>query len=433
MLETAIAGSIRRHVAIALGVIVLLLGGLTLWAARTTINSAVIAPGRVVVESNSKQVQHQDGGIVKEIHVREGGVVQAGELLVRLDDAVVRANLTIIGQQLDEALAQEARLIAERDGTPDLLVPAALQDRQGQPDLDRIIAGQNALMQARRQSLQGREQQLSEQIAQFENQIGGLEIQRDAKAEEIRLIDEELEALEGLFAKGLLPRSRLVALRRDKAKLEGDRGNFIARTAQVQEAISERRIMILQLSDDRLTEVLEQLQTVRATIAQLTEEKIAVADRLHRNEIRAPRTGYVHQLAVHTIGGVVRPGETLMLIVPQEDLLVIEAQVRPTDIDQLRADQPATIRLTGFDLRTTPELNAHVQIVTADLIEDEVTKTAYYRTRLALDEGELAKLNGQELIAGMPVDAFIRTDARTVLSFLVEPLTEQIAHAFREG
>ena len=393
--------------------------------------SAVVASGTVVVESNSKQVQHREGGIVREITVRDGDVVQAGDLLIRLDDTVTRANFTVVLKQLDELYAQEARLVAERDDSE--LIEFAAKDGAvlGAPQ-SLIEDSQIRLMEARRTSLRGRKQQLGEQIRQLEQQIEGVEVQLRAKKTEIALVEEELVVLEGLLESQLVGKTRVTTLRREKAELEGDLGSLISQAAQAQEAISERKIQILQIEADARAEVLELLQEVRSRIAQLEEQKIAAEDELSRVEIRAPRSGYVHQLAQHTLGGVVGPGETLMLIVPKEDLLVVEARIQPTDIDQLSPHQQATLRFPSFDQRTTPELKASLLTVSADLTMDEVSGLSYYTARLTIPEAELAKLNGKRLVPGMPVEAFLKTDDRTVLSYLVKPVSDQIAHALKE-
>ena len=426
-----LASSIRKHLVFALALAVVLVGGVGGWAANTEISGAVVASGTVVVESNSKQVQHREGGIVREITVRDGDVVQAGDLLIRLDDTVTRANYTVVTKQLDELYAQQARLLAERDDA-DFIVFSPKDGTVAVAPQSVIEDSQIRLMEARRNSLRGRKQQLGEQIRQLEQQIEGVEVQLNAKKTEISLVEEELGVLQKLLEDKLVGKTRVTTLRREKAKLEGDLGGLISQAAQAQEAISERKIQILQIEADARAEVLELLQEVRSRIAQLEEQKIAAEDELSRVEIRAPRSGYVHQLAQHTLGGVVAPGETLMLIVPKEDLLVVEARIQPANIDQLSPRQQATLRFPSFDQRTTPELKARLLTVSADLTMDEVSGLSYYTARLTIPEAELAKLNGKHLVPGMPVEAFLKTDDRTVLSYLVKPVSDQIAHALKE-
>ncbi|GAA0770859.1 HlyD family type I secretion periplasmic adaptor subunit [Roseibium denhamense] len=417
--------TVRNHLLFALFVVVFIVGGIGLWATVTEIAGAVVSSGTVVVESNVKQVQHREGGIVKNIQVKNGDTVAAGDLLIALDDTVTRANLAVITKQLTELTAQELRLEAERDNLSEIIWP----DGRTVGDIE---LGQQLLLEARRNSTDGRKNQLEEQIRQFNKQTEGLEAQVTAKDSEIELIAEELADLDNLLSKQLVPKSRVTALRRETARLRGEYGDLIAQIARTKEAISERRIQILQIEESYRAEVLEQLQEVRSRIAQLEEQKIAAEDELTRVEIVAPRDGYVHQLSVHTIGGVIAPGETVMSIVPREDQLIVEAQVRPVDIDQMAPGQAARVRFPSFDQRTTPELNATLLTVSADLTEDERTGMSFYTARLVIDDAELGKLGQQALVPGMPVETFLQTGDRTVLSYLVKPITDQIAHAMRE-
>lgn len=429
--DSYLAHSIRNHLLLALTLAFLLVGGVGGWAALTEISGAVVAAGTVVVESNIKKVQHREGGIVREIAVRDGDTVKAGDLLIRLDDTVTRANLTVVLNQLDELSAQRARLLAERDGTELIEFTPTVGAIVGTAPTV-IEDSQIRLMDARRNSLRGRKQQLGEQIRQIEQQIAGLDAQRRATVSEIELIDAELVDLENLLESQLVSKTRVTALRREKAQLQGEQGGLTSQIAQAHESISERKIQILQIEEESRAEVLELLQEVRSRIAQLEEQKIAAEDELARVEIRAPRSGYVHQLAMHTLGGVAGPGETLMLIVPKEDLLVVEARVQPTNIDQLSPDQPSTLRFPNFDQRTTPELNARLLTISADLSLDEVSGLRYYTVRFIIPEAELAKLNGKRLVPGMPVEVFIKTGSRSVLSYLVKPVRDQFAHALKE-
>ena len=429
----SVTTSLRRHLIWAFVVIAGLAGGLGTAAALVEISGAVIAPGNIVVETNLKRVQHQEGGIVEAIHVREGQSVESGDLLVQLDGTISKANLTVVTTRLRELQAQEARLMAERDGQETLIVPEALADLRADPAVAAILQGQRSLLDARRASRAGRSAQLNEQIKQFREQITGLTSQRTAKAEEIELVTKELSDLSSLVEKRLIQQSRITALKRDEARLKGEHGGFTSQIAQVEQSISERKIQILQIDEEMRAEVVEQLPEVRGEIAQLIEQRVAALEELRRLEIRAPSAGYVHQLAVHTVGGVVAAGEDLMQIVPHEDVLVVEARVAPNDIDQLGPAQEAVVRFPGLDQRTTPELSARILTVSADLIEDPMDGTRYYEARLALAEEEIAKLGDTRLVPGMPVEAFVQTGDRTILSFLLKPLSDHLAHAFREG
>ncbi|WP_229006287.1 HlyD family type I secretion periplasmic adaptor subunit [Roseibium aggregatum] len=347
--------------------------------------------------------------------------------MIRLDDTVTRANLAVVTKQLTDLTAQELRLAAERDDLRTIEWP-----EQRIASLGDVERGQQLLLEARQNSKEGRKNQLEEQIRQFNKQTEGLEAQVAAKTSEIELIGEELGDLGGLLDKQLVSKSRVTALRREKSRLDGEYGDLIAQIARTRESISERHIQILQIEETYRAEVLENLQEVRSRIAQLEEQKIAAEDELTRVDILAPRNGYVHQLAVHTIGGVIAPGETIMQIVPREDQLIVETQVRPVDIDQMSPGQHARVRFPSFDQRTTPELNAELLTISADLNQDERTGMSFYVARLVIDESELTKLGDQALVPGMPVETFLQTGDRTVLSYLVKPIRDQIAHALRE-
>jgi len=418
---------VRGHLYFASLVTVFVVFGIGGWATFMEISGAVVSSGTVVVESNIKQVQHREGGIVRDIKVKDGDLVESGDLLISLDDTVTRANLAVITKQLRELTAQELRLESERDDIQTIDWPADRIESLG--DIER---GQQLLLEARQNSKEGRKNQLEEQIRQFNQQTQGLEAQVTAKDIEIELIAEELVDLEKLLEKNLTPKSRVTALRREKARLQGEYGDLIAQIARTKEAISERQIQILQIEESYRAEVLEQLQEARSRIAQLEEQKIAAEDELTRVEILAPRNGFVHQLSVHTIGGVIAPGETVMQIVPREDQLIVEAQVQPVDIDQLAPGQEARVRFPSFDQRTTPELTAKLLTVSADLTEDERSGMSYYVAKLVIDDEELQKLGSQTLVPGMPVETFLQTGDRTILSYLVKPVTDQIAHAMRE-
>ena len=424
--------SIRRHLWGAGLFFCALLAFLIGWFAWMQISGAVIAPGAIVVESNVKTLRHKEGGIVAEIFVRNGDVVQAGDLLLRLDDAVTRANLAVVRQQLDELVATEARLIAERDNAADIVFPESLTRRASDAEISRILTGQRQLREARLAGLVGRTDQLHEQINQLDSQIDNLEVQAEAKAEEIGLIDLELVGLEQLLENDYVATNRVLAVRRDKTRLRSEHGALLAEAARTELEISERRIQILQLQEDYRAETLQRLQETRSEIARLAEQKAASADQLSRMDIRAPSSGFVHQLNVHTKGSFISPAEPVLLIVPNEDALIIETQVSPTDVDQIFMGQQATIRLSGLNQRTTPELTGQVVTISAETSLDEGTGLRFFTVRLRFLEGEREKIGGNILMPGMPVDALIQTGERTILSYLIKPIRDQIAHAMRE-
>jgi HlyD family secretion protein len=421
----------------------LLLGGTTVacflafgvggWAVTTELAGAVIAPGSLVVDSNVKKVQHPTGGVVGVLRVREGDHVKAGDVVVRLDDTQTRANLAIITKSLDELAARQARNEAERDGADKVAFPAELQARIAHPDVARVVGGEQKLFEMRRSSRKGQVAQLRERIGQIAEQIQGLRDQVTAKQREVALIGEELKGVRDLWQKNLIQISRVTALERDAARLEGERGALASSMAQAKAKITETELQVLQIEQDLRAEVSKELGEIRGKMSELAEKKIAAEDLLKRVDIRAPQDGIVHQMAVHTVGGVIAPqGEPIMLIVPEADALTVEARVAPQDIDQLRVGQTAVLRFSAFNQRTTPELNGSVSRISADVVQDAKTGASYYTIRMSVPDGELARLDGRRLVPGMPVESFIQTGERTVISYLTKPLTDQLAKAWRE-
>jgi HlyD family secretion protein len=430
--ENGTRSSIRAHLLAIAAATVVLVGGIGVMGASTELAGAIIASGALVVESNVKKVQHPTGGIVGELLVRDGAHVKAGDLLVRLDETAAQANVAMVSKSLAELWARQARLEAERDAVDEVEFPAELIAAAQDPEIRRVVTGERRLFELRREAQQGQKAQLRERIAQYQDEVRGFTEQAAAKKKEIEFIQKELEGVRDLWSKSLIPITRLTALERDGARLEGERGLLIATIAQAKGKISEIELQIIQVDQNARSEVAKELADIRAKIAELVERRVTAIDQLQRIDIRAPQAGVVHQLAVHTKGGVVAAGEQLMLIVPEADDLIVEARVAPHNIDQLKADQPATLRFPGFNQRATPELNGRVSRIAADVIEDPRTNQPYYLVRVTIAEGEIERLNGLKLVPGMPVEAFIRTDERTMLSYLLKPLTDQARRAFRE-
>jgi HlyD family secretion protein len=423
--------SIQRHLLGGLAVVALLAGGVGGLAATTELSGAVIAPGSLVVDSNVKKVQHPTGGVVGELRVRDGDKVQAGDIVVRLDETITQANLAIVVKSLNELQARLARLEAERDNVDSIRFPAELLARASDPDAARSMTGERNLFEFRRSARAGQKAQLRERIAQLKEEIQGLTGQVAAKKRETELIGQELEGVRDLWRKNLVQIQRVTALERDAARLEGERGQLIAATAQAKGKISEIELQILQIDQELRSEVAKDLREAQGKIAELVERKVAAEDQLKRIDIRAPQKGMVHQSTVHTVGGVITAGEAIMLIVPEADVLTVEAKLAPQDIDQVRVGQSAALRFSAFNQRTTPELNGVVSRVSADLTTDQRTGAAYYVVRITLSESEIGRLDGLRLVPGMPVEAFIRTGERTVLSYVTKPFTDQINRAFR--
>ena len=424
--------SIRRHLYVGVALAALLAGGVGGLAAATDISGAVIAQGLLVVDSNVKKVQHPTGGVVSELRVRDGDLVKAGDVVVRLDDTITQANLAIVVKSLNELYARQARLEAERDNAPSINFPKELLEQTSNPDMARTVNGEKNLFELRRTALAGQKAQLKERISQLGEEIQGLTAQASAKKREIELIQKELGGVRDLWRKNLVPIQRVTALERDAARLEGERGQLIASTARTKGKIAETELQIIQLDQDLRSEVAKELRELQAKIAELVERKVAAEDLLKRIDIRAPQDGYVHQLDVHTVGGVVKAGDVLMLIVPEGDPLQVEAKVAPQDIDQIKLGHRAMLRFSAFNWRTTPQLNGTVTRISPDLTADQRTGVQFYTIRIKVPDEEIARLKGLRLVPGMPVEAFVQTRQRTMLSYLTKPLTDQVMRAFKE-
>lgn len=424
--------AIRRLNVLGFSAAAVMFGGIGGWAATASLSGAVIAPGGIVVESNVKKVQHQSGGIVGEILVKDGDPVEAGQVVIRLDDTVTRATLGIVRSQLDELSAREARLLAERDGSPAISFPAAMALRAAEPSVAAALAGEEKLFESRREARTGQRAQLRERVTQIGEEIAGLTAQLEAKQGEIGFIREELAGVSDLYKKNLIPIIRYMQLQRDHARLNGERGQFVAEIARSRGKISEIELQIIQLDQDFRTEVLRELRDAQGKIAEIRERVVAAEDQLKRIDIRAPQSGLVHQLSVHTVGGVIANGETIMQIVPRSDALVVEAKVAPQDIDQVAVGSVAAVRIMAGNQRTMQDLRAVLTHVSADLTREPQTGATYYLVRAALDPDATSRLGDLKLVPGMPADAFIQTQPRTPLQYLLRPLEDQVARTFRE-
>ena len=424
--------SVWRYVIAGVFITLFMFGGIGVWAARTEIAGAVIAPGVVVVETNVKKVQHPSGGVVGEIHVKNGTRVEAGDLLLKLDETQTRASRQMIAKQIDQLSAREARLKAERDDAQSFAPPASMAARMNDPEIAEILNGETALFRSRRNSITGQIEQLAERARQFDNEATGIRAQIAAKKEEIRLIVTELDGLAELEAKQLVTTTKIAALRREKARLEGELGQYEAALAQAGGRKAEVALQIVRLQQEMKTDVVRELRETQTKIAEFTERLIAADDLLRRVEIRAPQSGIVHQLSVFTVGGVVNPSEPILLIVPEGDRLVVEARIAPKDIDQLHRGQKTSIHFTAFDQHLTPRLEGELISISPDLMRDPVSGEPYFNARIAIAEEELHKLGRGRLQPGMPADVQIKTTDRTALSYLVKPLADQATRAFRE-
>lgn len=407
-----------------------LIVGCGTWAATASLNGAVIAQGSVVVDRHAKKVQHRDGGIVAAINVRNGQRVAAGETLIRLDDTQTRAELAIVRSQLVELSGRKVRLTAERDGQETITYPADFTAQGGDAAL--VLSGETRLFKENLATRKSQKEQLGLRIQQLGEETAGLVRQRDAKANELKLIRKELEQVAELQKKALTPISRLFSMQREATRLDGEHGALMSQIARVAGQIAELNLQILSVDQTARGEAQRELRGIEARFAELTEREGAAKDRLTRMELKAPQGGIVHELTAHTVGGVITSAEPVLLIVPEDEALNIEARMSPLDIDQLAIGQPARLRFSAFNSRTSEELPGRIVHVSADVTTDAKNGQSFYSTRIELDQAGRAKLGDLKLVPGMPVEVFVATAERTALDYLAKPFLDQLARAFKE-
>lgn len=415
---------------LALGILV---GGLGLWAVKTRLAGAIVSSGVIEVQSNRQVVEHPDGGVVGEIFVRDGDVVASGDLLLRLDDTFLSSEQTIVESQLFDLLARRARLEAERDGLTSEELAARLAEVQKEYDIDPdLIAGQQNLFDARLETLSKQDEQLRKQLVQIESEIAGTQAQLVSLRRQTELIAAELKDQQSLLSRGLTQNSRVLALQREEASLTGEIGKLEASVARLKGQIASTEIKIVELTATRREEAITTLRDVQAQVAELWERRLSLAERLARLEIRAPVSGTVYGSQVFALQSVIQPGEPMMYVVPQDTPLLVAARVDAIHVDQLHVGQSVALRFPAFNQRETPELEGQVNNVSADTFTDEQSGFTFYRAEVVLNDGEIDRLNGQELLPGMPVETLIKTDERTPLSYLVKPMADYFNRAFRE-
>lgn len=427
--------SARTPLTIGMVALVILIGGFGTWATLTEISGAIIASGKIEVDSNRQVVQHPDGGVVKEILVDEGDFVEAGQTLIRLDSTLLMSRIVVAEGQLFEMMARRGRLEAERDGTDaiqfdeELLAEAATNT-----EVAEITAGQRRLFKARQESLDREIEQMQKRRGQIQDQIIGIEAQQEALETQLILIVDELEDQQSLLEKGLAQASRVLALRREEASLSGRAGELASVKAQAEGRITEIDIEIIKLDTRRREEAITRLRDLQYTELELVEQRNTAREHLSRLELNAPVSGIVYGLRVFTERSVIRPADPVLFLVPQDRPLIIAAQVPTIHVDQVFAGQTVSLRFSALDQRETPELFGEVMTLSADAFEDEATGAPYYRAEIALNEGEAKKLpEGVVLIPGMPVETYLRTSDRSPMAYLVKPFTDYFTKAFREG
>ncbi|MBR1092293.1 HlyD family type I secretion periplasmic adaptor subunit [Bradyrhizobium manausense] len=425
--------SLRRHIIATLVSVSFLVLGAGGWAATAKLSGAVIAEGSLVVDSSTKKVQHPTGGIVAQLNVQEGDKVKAGDVLLRLDPTQTQSSLAIVVQSLNELRARKARLIAERDDQQSIAFPQDLKNESAKhPEVAQLLVSEQRFFELRAAARAGQKAQLREKIKQLQLQVEGQTRQATAKQKETDLVTRELIGVRDLYSKGLIQLPRLTQLERDDARLEGEYGQLMSSVAEARGKMVETELQIIQVDQDLRSEDAKDLHETESKIAEQTEKRIAAEDLLNRIDIRAPADGIVYQLTAHTVGGTVDKGEPIMMIVPVNDRLTVEARIPPKSIDQVHVGQRSNLRFTAFNQRTTPEIFGSVSLVAADAATDQKSGASYYTIRIEISPEELAKLGEVKLVPGMPVEAFVQTDARTMASYLVKPIADQLTRAFRE-
>ncbi len=415
-----------------LGVSVLV-GGFGVWAAMSQIGGAIVAQGRIEVERNRQVIQHPDGGVVQEILVGEGRSVSAGDVLVRLDATDLVSELAVVEGQLFEVLARRGRLDAERDGVETLVFDRLLVESKN-PVAAELMEGQRRLFEARLVSARSEIEQLTKQKDQIADEIDGIMAQEKAASIQLGFITEELTNQQALLDRGLTEASRVLALNREMANLTGQSGQLAAMRASSESRITELDIAILRIETDRREQAITTLRDLQFNEIELAEQRRQILNQLDRLDIRAPVSGVVYDLRVFGPRAVIRAAEPVLYIVPQDRPLVISAQVKPQDIDEVLLGQEVRVRLSAFNQRTTPELRGRVEQVSADAFTDEASLISYYRAQVALLDGETDRLpNGQTLIPGMPVEVFFNTSERTPVEYLLKPIADYFARSFRES
>lgn len=420
----------RRRLLMGLVLTALLVGGLGGWGAVASISSAVIAPGLIVVDGHGKKVQHPTGGVIGEILVKGGSKVEAGEVVIRLDPTQTRAALGVVTSQQVQLEGRRARLAAERDQAK--AVTFAKGYIESSAEAADIAQSEQRLYAARISAKEGQKSQLAERIGQFRKEIEGLQSQLLAKETEVKLVTEEYERVNDMYKKQLTPITRVLTAERDVTRLQGEQGALVSNVARAKGQISETEVQIISLDQTMQSESMKELREVEARLAELAERRNAAQDQLDRIDIKAPRSGVVHELQVHTVGGVIQPAETLMTIIPSDDKLAVEVRIAPTDIDQVTIGQKATLRFSAFNQRTTPEFIGEIQQIAGDLTKEPQTGVSYYVARIAISEEHQDDVRALKLVPGMPVETFVETGSRTAISYLFKPFSDQISRAFRE-
>lgn len=422
----------RTVVALGYAIIIVLIFGTLSWAAFARLDSAVVGQATVGYETRRKVVQHLEGGMIQTIATKEGNQVQEGEILFRLDDTQAKANLEVVRNQADALLAQEARLTAERDGADKISFPAAILSRANNPSVRKVLDDQEAQFRERKASIDGQIGILEGRVTQYQSEINGLRVERESAQKQLNFIQDELGGVRDLAEKGLIPKTRWLQLEREAARLDGVVGRNEAESSKAQNSMAEMKMQIQQTKQKQREEVAAQLLDTRQKLNDINEKLRVAEDVFRRLDITSPRAGVVQNVRVNTVGAVVRPGEPLAEVVPLNDELIVEAQISPTDIDRIKPGEQAEVRFPNFHARATPVVMGHISVVSRDRMTDEVTKMPYFLVQIAIRDTDIPQEMKGRLTAGMPAEVVVATGERTVLQFLVSPLTDVFAKTFRE-
>jgi HlyD family type I secretion membrane fusion protein len=402
------------------------------WAALVPLESALLAPGVIVVESHRKVVQHLEGGIVRQVLVGDGQYVAAGQPLVRLDDTQARASLDLLRGEGDGLAAREARLAAERDGRDRIEFPAGLSARQSDPKVAEAMRGEQSAFVARRQTLLKQVEILDQRSHENASAIAGIRKQQDALARQILLLNQEAESVNALYAKGLSTLPRLLSLQRQAAEAEGRRAQLAEKIVEMKLTSDENQLQIMNLRNQQLSDVVKELREVQTRRFELLDRINAAADVLARLDVRAPVAGKIVGLSVHSPGGVIRPGDTLMEIVPRKDALEVEARIRPEDADGVHVGMTARVNFSAHQQRRLPIIPGVINNVSADRLVDPRTGQAYFAAEVTVDRDALKDYQNARIVPGLPVEVSIATGSRTALEYFLDPITDVFRRGMRE-
>jgi len=432
-LDPRLEHRLRKPMMMGAGVIGAFVIGLGAWAAFTPLSSGISAQAQVRVENNRKTLRSRESGTVKQILVKEGQFVRAGQPLLLFNDVEARAQVDVLQNQYDTLLAQNARYNAEATSKASLDVPAELTARMGDPRVAMLIRDQQFLFTTRLQLLQSQAAVLRQRIEQLETQVTGLQAQVASTDEQVRLTNEELDGYKKLNEQGYAPKTLILRYERSLADLQGHKGQLVSDIARMRQQMGETRLQLASLQNQRSSESAEGLRDTQSKLADVVPRLTAARQTLDSMTVRAPTDGYIFDLTQYTVGGVVGAGELLMDVVPNGTPLTVDAMIRPEDVTRVHVGQKARVRLTGLNPRWNDDLNATVQVVSADRISDQKSGASYYKVELRIDPLELKKLKrGVQLTPGMPATALIVTGERTVMGFLISPLSSTFQGAFRE-